>query len=218
MLSKTLKMRKIKMKNQHKFVLRAAVSVFGVATVALSPVVVSAVNSTANTTINAVIASTISITTSGTVTLNITPVSGGSQTSASDTVTVNTNNATGYNLAVKDSDATLTLTNGANTIAASSNTFAAGNTLANNTWGWAVPSTTTGIGTNAFDASYSVINNAGSSATKWSGITASDQQFKNTTTTASNDVTTVWYSAKADTTKPNGTYADTVTYTATTNP
>jgi hypothetical protein len=193
----------------------AVVAVVGVA---LSPLAASAATQSANTTINAVIGSTISITTSGTVTLNITPVSGGSQTSASDTVTVNTNNATGYELAVKDSDATLTLTDGGNTIAASSNTFAGGGVLANNTWGWAVPTATTGIGSNSFDASYSVINNAASSSTNWAGITATDQLFKDTATTATNDVTTVWYSAKADTSKPNGTYADTVTYTATTNP
>lgn len=198
-------------------ILRTTGAAFGVMAVALSPVAVSAATASANTTINAVIASTISITTSGTVTINITPVSGGAQTSASDTVTVNTNNSTGYNLAVKDSDATLTLTNGGNTIAASSNTFASGGVLANNTWGWAVPTGTTGIGSNSFDASYSVITNATSSSTNWAGITASDQQFKNTSTVASNDVTTVWYSAKADTSKPNGTYADTVTYTATTN-
>ncbi|MEO5691297.1 MAG: hypothetical protein ABIQ64_03875 [Candidatus Saccharimonadales bacterium] len=206
------------MKQQYKTGFRAATAFVGVAAIALAPVAASAVAATANTTVNAIIASTISVTSSGTVNLNITPVSGGSQTSASDTVTVNTNNATGYNLAVKDADATLTLTNGANTIAASANTFTAGAALANNTWGWAVPSGTTGIGTNNFDASYSVITNAGTSASTWTGITASDQVFKNTTTTASNDVTTVWYSAKADTSKPNGTYADVVTYTATTNP
>jgi hypothetical protein len=188
----------------------------GVVGLALAPVSVSAVTATANTTINANLGSTISITTSGTVTLNITPVSGGSQSSASDTVTVNTNNATGYNLAV--ADATLTLTNGANTIAASSNTFAAATTLANNTWGWAVANTTTGIGSNGFDASYSAFTNQSSHASHWAGITASDQQFKSTSTTATNDTTTVWYSAKADTTKPNGTYTDTVVYTATTNP
>ena len=206
------------MKQQLRNSLRAATAFVGVAAVALAPVAASAAANSANTTINAVIASTISITTSGTVTLNITPVSGGAQTSASDTVTVNTNHSAGYNLAVKDSDATLTLTNGGNTIAASSNTFAAGAALANNTWGYAVADTTTGIGTNNFDTTYSVLTNVASSSTTWAGITASDQVFKTTATNALNDTTTVWYSAKADTSKPNGTYADVVTYTATTNP
>ena len=206
------------MRQHIKARLASAAAAVGVVGVALAPVAASAATATANTTINAVIASVISITTSGTVTLNITPVSGGAQTSASDTVTVSTNNATGYNLKIKDSDATLTLTNGANTIAASSNTFATGGVLANNTWGWAVANTTTGIGANGFDASYSTFTDQTSHASKWAGITATDQQFKNTSTTASGDTTTVWYSAKADTTKPNGTYTDTVVYTATTNP
>ncbi len=199
---------------QRRYSAAAVVAVVGVV---LTPVAASAVAASANTTINAVIGSTISITTSGTVTLNIVPVSG-AQTSASDTVTVNTNNATGYELAVKDSDATLTLASGGNSIAASSNTFAAGAALANNTWGWAVPDTTTGIGANNFDTTYSAFTDQTSHASTWTGITATDQIFKDTGTTATNDVTTVWYSAKADTSKPNGTYTDTVTYTATTNP
>lgn len=206
------------MKKQYKTAVRSIGATLGIMGVALSPIAASAATDSANTTINAVIASVISITTNGTVTLNITPVSGGSQTSASDTVTVSTNNSTGYNLAIKDADATLTLTKGGDTIAASTNTFATAGTLANNTWGWAVANNTTGIGSNGFDGSYSALNNVTSSSSNWAGITASDQQFKNTSTTASGDTTTVWFSAKADTSKPNGTYSDVVTYTATTNP
>ncbi len=182
------------------------------------PAIASAATATANTTINATVESTISMSSSGTVTLNITPVSGGAQTSASDTVTVSTNNATGYKLTLKDADTTLTLANGLNTIAASSNTMSGATTLANNTWGFAVASATPGVASNTFDASYTVFSNQASHASKWAGITSSDQQIKSTTSTASSDTTTVWYSAKADTTKPSGTYSDIVVYTATTNP
>jgi len=38
-----------------------------------------------------------------------------------------------------------------------------------------------------------------------------------TSGTASNAVTTVWYGVAANTTQPSGTYTNTVTYTATTN-
>lgn len=188
--------------------LAAIVAVVGVV---LAPVAASA--ATANTTVRATIGSTISITTSGTVVLNITPVSGGAQTSASDTVTVNTNNAAGYNLVLEDGDATTNLVNGGNTITAHAGTYASPTTLANNTWGYAVAAL------NNFDASYSVFSNQTSHASIWAGMPASGsgQQIKNTGTTASNDVTTVWYSAKADTTKPNGNYDDVVLYTATTN-
>jgi hypothetical protein len=166
-----------------------------------------------STTINASIASVISMTTSGTVSISITPVSGGSQTSASDTVTVNSNNSAGYVLTLANADTTLTLANGGNTIAAHAGTQGTPTALANNSWGYAVG----GLGT--FDASYSTITNATSSSTKWAGVpsSSSPNTLKTTAAVATNDTTTVWYSVKADTSKPNGTYTDTVTYTATTN-
>jgi hypothetical protein len=166
-----------------------------------------------STTINASIASVISMTTSGTVSISITPVSGGSQTSSSDTVSVSTNNAAGYALTFANADTTLTLTNGGDTIAAHTGTQASPTALANNSWGYAVAT----VG--GFDASYSTLSNVTSSTTKWAGVpsSASPNTLKSTAATASGDTTTVWYSVKADTTKPNGTYSDTVTYTATTN-
>ena len=198
---------KITKKIQKVGIFTALVSLFVV------PVSVYAATASANTTITATVASVISISSSGTVAIGITPVSGGSQTSASDTITVSTNNSTGYVLTLADSDATTTLVNGANTISAHAGTQAAPTALANNTWGYAVPA----LG--SFDASYTTITNATSSASKWAGVPASGapNTIKTTAVTASGDTTTVWYSAKADTTKPNGAYADTVTYTATTN-
>jgi len=199
------------MKKTISIIQRVSAAVLVVVSLA-SPVVVMAATDSDNTTINATIASVISIATSGTVAINVTPVSGGSQTSASDTVTVSTNNAAGYDLTLANSDATLTLANGANTIAAHAGTYAAPTALANNSWGYAVG----GLGT--FDGSYTTITNAGTSTTKWAGVpgTGSPQNIKSTSSTASGDTTTVWYSVKADTTNPNGVYTDTVTYTATT--
>jgi hypothetical protein len=190
---------------------RAVIAFF--ATFLITPAAVLAATASANTTVDAVIASVISISTSGSVTLNITPVSGGSQTSASDTVTVSTNNSAGYALTLADSDATTTLANGGNTITAHAGTQGTPTALANNTWGYAVAT----VG--GFDASYSTLSNVTSSTSKWAGVpaTGAPNTLKTTAVTASGDTTTVWYSAKADTTKPNGTYTDTVTYTATTN-
>lgn len=65
---------------------------------------------------------------------------------------------------------------------------------------------------------------AGPSATTlagtWSGLvsSASPSTVKTTAAVATNDATTVWYGVQADSTKPNGVYTDSVTYTATTNP
>lgn len=178
------------------------------------PAIAFAATDSESTVINAEISSVISITTSGTVALNITPVSGGSQSSASDTVTVATNNANGYALTMSDSDTDTDLENGANEIAAHAGTQGTPTALANNTWGYAVG----GVG--GFDASYTTLSDQASSATTWAGVpsSAAPNTLKSTSVTASGDVTTVWYSVKADTTNPNGTYTDTVTYTATTNP
>lgn len=184
-----------------------------------SPALVSAASSNANTTVSVSVNSTISISTGSSVAISITPTSGGVVSSSSDTVTVSTNNSTGYALTVADSDATTTLANGGNNFAASSGTKTAPITLANNTWGFAVPTATTGIGTNGFDASYSAETNNVSSTSKWAGMpaTGSPMMLKTTSATATNDTTTVWYAAKATTAQPNGTYTGTVTYTATTN-
>lgn len=190
-----------------------ALGVFGVT---LSPVIASAAADTKNTTINAVVGSSISMTTSGTVTLNVTPTASGSMTSSSDTVSVSTNNGSGYNLTLADSDATTTLVSGGNSISADAGTQAAPSaSLTNNSWGYRVD----GLG--GFGAGpTSAESNIASSAYKWAGVPASGaaNTLKTTAATASGDTTTVWYGVKVDTTKPNGTYSDIVTYTATTNP
>ncbi|MFZ1812667.1 MAG: hypothetical protein WAU02_04115 [Candidatus Saccharimonadales bacterium] len=207
------------MRHTLKSRLASSAAVVAVVGVVLAPVAASAV--TANTTINAVLSTSIGITTSGTVTLNIIPVSGGSQTTASDTVTVTTNNATGYNLKLKDADATTTLTNGGNSIAASTNTtWGTPAILSNNTWGYGIASGTSGLTASSnFSAAYSALTDQTTDAHLFLGVTATDQLLRTTAAAAgSGDVTTVWYSAKADTTKAIGTYTDTVTYTAVTNP
>ena len=207
------------MKQQIKQRLYAVAAIAGVVGVALAPLAVSAATDSSNTTITVTTGSTISITSqnANAVGFSVTPISGGAQSSGSDVVRINTNNATGYTLALKDADATLNLVNGANTIAPHSGTIASPTALANNTWGFALPTASmTGV-TNGFDASYSTLTNVSSSSTLWAGITASDQNLRVTSSTATNDDVTVWYSAKADTSKPNGAYVDTVTYTATTN-
>lgn len=182
--------------------------------VAVTPVMASAATQSANTTINATIDSTISVTTSGTVALAITPDANGQSSSASDTVTVNTNNAAGYVLTLADNDATTTLANGGNSLAAHAGTQATPTTLANNTWGYRVVSVG-GFGAGATSAE----TNVDTLALTWAGVpaTGSPNTLKTTASTATNDVTTVWYGAKADTSKPNGVYTGTVTYTATTN-
>ncbi|MBP7760627.1 hypothetical protein KA093_02435 [Candidatus Saccharibacteria bacterium] len=206
------------MKQQLKSRAAVVASVAAVVGLVLAPVAASA--ATANTTINAVLASSISVTTSGTVTLNIIPVSGGAQSTASDTVTVTTNHGTGYNLSLKDADANTNLVNGGNNIpTSSSTTWGSPATLSNNTWGYGIASGTANLtaGSN-FSASYTAQTDQTTDSHLFLGVKTTDQLLRTTSAAAgSGEVTTVWYSAKADTTNPTGTYTDTVTYTALTN-
>jgi hypothetical protein len=202
------------MKQPIKSALAVSSAVVAVVGLALVPTVnVDAV--TVTPTVRAVVGATITMTTtsqgtSNNVDLTLTPGASPVVTSASDVITVNTNDTAGYLLTLADADATETLTSGGNTIAASANTSAAPAALATNTWGFALPGA-------PFDASYSAENNATSSTTKWAKIPSTGTPFtlKSTATTASNDTTTVWYAAKVDSTKPTGTYTDQVVYTAT---
>jgi hypothetical protein len=146
--------------------------------------------------------------------VSVTPTSGGVVSSSSDTVTVNTNNATGYALTLADSDTNTNLVSGGNNIAAHGGTFASPTTLGNNTWGYRI------VGAGGFGGTaYTGETNQASSTSTWAGVpsSASPTTIKTTGSAASNDTTTVWYGINATSAQPNGTYSDTVTYTATTN-
>lgn len=133
------------MKVRTKSTLALGAGVVAVAGLVASPMAFAAqVNTTSNTTVCATIGSTISVTSSPLVTISITPVSGGGQAAATDTVTVNTNNATGYVLNLKDGDATNTLAKGTDNIPATAGTFASPIVLVNNTWGFAIGQNTSG--------------------------------------------------------------------------
>ena len=181
-----------------------------------APLTVQAATDSSTTTVNANLGSTISLSTSGTVTINVTPTASGSMSSASDTVSVSTNNTSGYALTLADADATNTLVNGANSIAADGgNQASPSGDLTNNSWGYRVD----GVG--GFGAGpTSSESNVATSSYSWAGVpvSGSANTLKTTATTASGDTTSVWYGVKADTSKANGTYSGTVTYTVTSNP
>jgi hypothetical protein len=170
---------------------------------------------TASSTISSTIGSTINVfTTSGTVSLAATPTGAGVQTTSNDNVTVSTNNTAGYTLAIAETNASSALVSGANTIPATSGTFAAPVALSANNWGYRVD------GAGGFGATTTVAaTNVAIGAIKYAAVpaTASPQTLKTTATTATNDVTKVWYSVAVDTSTPSGTYTNGVTYTATTN-
>lgn len=184
------------------------------AVLAVAAVPLSASAVTTNTVINASVGSTISISSVSPVSINLSPGSSPVVSSASDTVSVSTNNTTGYTLTLANNDTNRDLVSaGADTIAPSAGTAAAPVVLADNTWGFAIAGT-------PFDTTYTAENNNDSSTSLWAGVpsSASPVQIKNHGTTASGDTTTVWYGVRVDASQPTGTYTDTVTYSATTNP
>ncbi len=186
-----------------------------IASLGLLSIPIAASASTATTTVSSNIGAVISLlTTSGTVNINATPTGSGVQTISNDTVTVSTNDVAGYTLQLAETGASSTLNSGANNIAASSGSQAVPIAQAINTWGYRVD----GIG--GFGAGpTSGQTNAAVGAIKFAGVpaTASPNTIKTTATTASNDTTSVWYGVAVNTSTPNGTYTNSVTYTATAN-
>lgn len=182
--------------------------------IAASAATFSGVTDSAGTTITATVNSVISITTSTNVAIDLTPTPGGVVSSSNDTVTVNTNNNAGYTLTLSNSDATTDLVSGGDLIPSHAGTQAAPTALANNTWGYRV----VGVGGFGAGAYASELNNTTSTST-WAGVPAvgAENTLKTTASTATNDITTVWYGVRVNASQPNGIYSDTVTYTATTN-
>ncbi len=171
---------------------------------------------TASTTVSSVVSPVISLfTTNGTVNVNATPTGSGVQTIASDTVTVSTNDSSGYTLQLAETGASGTLTSGGNTIAASAGTQTTPVVMANNTWGYRIDS----IGGFGAGPTAPASNAAVSGTIKFAAVpaTASPNTIKTTSGTASNDTTSVWYGVAVNTTQPTGTYTNSVTYTATAN-
>src|SRR6478735_5921199 len=150
-----------------------ALGVLGI--ISMPGVVYAASASTSNTQLQVSVGSVITINSPTTVSLSLTPTAAGPVSIGSHTVTVSTNNTTGYKLYLKDSDATLTLASGGNSIAAGSGTVGTPAALtAMNTYGYAVAGA-------PFAATYTVASNAAYDNTKtFAGITASDAQLKNT--------------------------------------
>lgn len=167
-------------------------SVLAVAAIVLSPIAASA--ATSNTTVEATVASVISVSSSPTVAISVTPTAGGAEATADDTVTVDSNDADGYNLTLEN-DATLTMAGSAGgTLAKTSGTYGTPAALSTNAWGYRL---------------------AAFAASTYAGVEDAPQNIKSTTATALAETTVVTYGVKVNTAVPAGVYTDSVTYTAT---
>lgn len=160
----------------------------------------------------------ITLTTSGTVNLNIVPTGSGACTIQKDVVGVTTDSSTGYSLTLGDSDTSNNLAGASHGshISAGSGTQASPAALTANTWGYRVDN----VG--SFGGGPTSANtNIAIPSTTFAAIPLSSQTadtLANSSSPADPTVNTnVWYGACADTTIPDDTYSDVVTYTAVIN-
>lgn len=170
---------------------------------------------TTNTTVNLVVNPVISSFSSGpTVTLGaITPDLTGRQSTASDTVTANTNDTAGLTIAMASSTAATTMVSGANTIAAIAGTPAAPVALTNGTWGWRID-TLAGFGAGPTTTQ----SNVAPLASAFAAMPASGSGYViKTTATTGSTTNTVWFSSRINNAQAIGTYSAVVTYTISTN-
>jgi hypothetical protein len=158
----------------------------------------------------------LSITSNGTVNLAINPSGSGTCTTRSDTVSVFTDNSAGFTLTLAGNTTSTALESGANTIPATSGTFASPVALTANTWGYRIDSAG-GFGAGPTSNQTDVALNA----TTYAGIKPSNvapETIVTTSAPANPTVDTlVWYSACSNSTTPPGSYTNLVTYTAVTN-
>lgn len=198
--------------------LLAGTTAFAVIALAYSPV---ALAETSNTTITGTIGSAITVSSGASVALNVSPASGPAYTTNSNTVTVTTNNSTGYNLTLMTTSAERGLVHTVNSsekIAASSGSRTTPTALVANTWGYRVD----GLSGSGFGAGpTSAVSSQPLGASLWAGVPANGGSpdniaTSNTNTSGSGDNVTVWYAMAADATKPSGNYTNSVIYTATT--
>jgi hypothetical protein len=177
--------------------------------------VFSASAETSNTVITATIGSTISVQSTSNVALNINPTATQAKASSGKaTVTVSTNNATGYNLKIGMNGADRNLNKATDNITAHAGTLAAPTALANNTWGYRVEN----VG--GFNAgNITPENNVNDLAGTFAGVPAqnAEEEIKNHNAAVQSNTTDVLFGAKVDATKPSGAYTGTVVFTATAN-
>ena len=131
----------------------------------------------------------LSISTGGNVSLAVTPVSGGAQTTGSDSITVTSTDVVGYKLYLR-SASTTDMDNLGDTLPASANVTPA--PLAVNTWGYNTDGSNNFVGSSLSDTLIRSLSGPASSG----------------------DITTVTYGVNVDLVKPAGNYTSSIVYTA----
>ena len=161
-------------------------------------------------------ACSITLSSNGSISIDVTPTTGGQCTIQSDVASVQTDDSNGYTLMLADSSTDTSLLNGASSIPAGSGTLASPAALTPNSWGWRVD----GLG--SFGSGHTTaVSNVSPNSTLFAAIKASNvgSDTVSSTSAAANPAedTTVWYGACADSSVTSGSYTTGVTYTAVAN-
>jgi hypothetical protein len=199
----------------------------------MAPIFASSITQAVGTTVQSVVSGSItafSNTNPTTTSIDVSSASGVKQSINKDTVSVSTNNATGYTLKLADADTSndmcVTPGGGCTGIPSTSATSTTPAFMsAANQWGYHIDNgTTTWCSTAVNCASLLTLpstSTAASATLKFAKVPLSSgtaDTLKTTATTASGDTTPVYYAINVDPTQASGTYKDDVVYTATVNP
>lgn len=161
-------------------------------------------------------ACSITLIASGAVSLDVSPAAGSKCTIRDDTVSVQTDDANGYNLALANENTNTALVNGSNTISATSGTSASPTSLSGNAWGYRVDDLASfGSGPTSAQTNISP-NSLAFSAVPASNQTA-DTLAATTTAAGTPTISTVWYGVCANVSAVSGSYTSQVMYTAVAN-
>lgn len=158
----------------------------------------------------------ISLTSSGSVNINVTPSQNGTCTINNGSVSVSTDDSSGYSLTIQDNSTDNALISGTYSIASTSGTFSLPIPLTANSWGYRVDNTGSfGPGPTSQQ------NNVPLNSTKFAQIPSAssspDMIIDNPTATDSTQTTNIWYGVCANMSTASGAYSTQVTYTAITN-
>lgn len=206
---------------------------FATASLLMAPIFASSMTEGVGTTVQTVVTGSITAFTNTnptTTSIDVSSVSGVKQTINKDTVSVSTNNSTGYTLKLIDGDTSnaLCITPGGSCtgIPATSATSATPALMSGaNQWGYHIDDGTTTWCSTASNCASGLglpsTSAATSTTVKFALVPLSSgtaDTLKVTSTTASSDTTPIYYAVNVDPTQPSGTFKDDVVYTATVNP
>lgn len=162
---------------------------------------------------------TLSVSTTSSVDLNITVSENDTMTIRQGNITVSTTSP-GYKLfmSMLSDNTNLSSTNVSGVIAATSGTFSSPSALTRGTWGYAIPSGTSHIASNGFNATYTEMSSEAATNTPTFAVppvaSSSPQLIASSSTATSGDNFPIYYAVRANADTNPGAYSNSLAFTA----